>query len=494
MNLNAFLKDAKTVTVAGTQWGDEAKGKFVDLFAGWAKIIIRGTGGANAGHTIIVGGTEHIFHLIPSGILYDALGKINVIGSGVALDPQVVLQELALLRKAGMSYNHMAISDRAKLVMPQHILIDRIRETKQGKIGTTRRGIGPTYVDHYDRIGITLNDLRNPDVLADKLKLNLEPKVRYLRSFNSYGLQDIMLEAHLGAFYKSGKIFDQDAIIAQYRQYGVELKDLIRDTDQIVAEHVGRDRILLEGAQGFLLGIDSGTYPHVTSSDTSVAGLARGAGLDPRMVDLAFGVTKAPFMSRVGDGAFPTEMGRRESEELCGAEGYNREVELQKGGVLSVNDPDPLRQGIAIRQAGGEYGSTTGRARRMGWLDLVLLRQAIRHNGPNLILTKLDVLDECKEIKICNDYRYIGPNYHLGDQELQFGQLLHNVAPDSYVLRHVEPVYYEFPGWQCCLRDLKESSRLPSPLRNIIIFIGQQAGARIRAISVGPDREQTIIL
>src|SRR3989344_8564446 len=273
-----LLNGVSTLAIVCTQWGDTGKGKFVDFFAEWADIIARGTGGANAGHTIVIGGKTYIFHLIPSGILYDSAGKRNIIGNGVACDPRILIEELEILTKEHMSFNNLSIAYNARLVLPQHLLMDRLRESSRdgSRIGTTGRGIGPAYVDHYARIGLTVNDMLNVDSLRRKLERNLAEKRKLLAHLDPLLIQQIMGHPHLGsgAFYHPIKFFDDDAIVEQYRTYGRILRILIRDTDKILQDAVGKKRILLEGAQGNLLSIDFGTYPFVTASDCSVQGLA----------------------------------------------------------------------------------------------------------------------------------------------------------------------------------------------------------------------------
>ncbi|MBI4065908.1 adenylosuccinate synthetase, partial [Candidatus Kaiserbacteria bacterium] len=277
-----LLNGVSTLAIVCTQWGDTGKGKFVDYFAEWADIIARGTGGANAGHTIVISGKTYVFHLIPSGILYDSAGKVNVIGNGVACDPRILIEELEVLTQEDMSFNNLSIAYNARLVLPQHILMDRLRESSRdgSRIGTTGRGIGPAYVDHYARVGLTVNDMLNVDSLRRKLERNLTEKRKLLACADPLLVRQIMDHPQLGsgAFYHSSKFFDDDAIVEQYRMYGETLRLLIRDTDQMLQDAVGKKRVLLEGAQGNLLSIDYGTYPFVTASDCSVQGLARGVG------------------------------------------------------------------------------------------------------------------------------------------------------------------------------------------------------------------------
>ena len=496
-----LLADINIAAVVCNQWGDTGKGKFVDLLASWADIVVRGTGGANAGHTIRAGLKKLIQHLIPSSILHDAQGKISVIGSGVAFDPRVACNELDALDKEGLSYNHLAIANNAHLILPQHIVMDKLKETidRTKKIGTTQRGIGPCYTDHYARIGLKVNDLLNPDVIQRKLKRNLADKIRLLshKGVDPERIREIMKHELLenGIYYTPSKFFDTGAIIERYREYGKRLHDMIQDTDVLVQEAVRTSkRILLEGAQGLGLDIDKGTYPFVTSSNTSIDGLARGAGL-PRYVavDLVIGILKAFFMTRVGEGAFPTELGGEESRKHCDAKGMTKDTELKLYPDASVNHSNELRQGIGIRLAGDEYGATTGRPRRVGWLDLPFARYAKQFNGPNVALSKVDVLDDCDTIKICNAYKYQGPDYHVGGHMLRAGDRITLTIPDPDVLQYCRPTYKSFTGWKQRIADIQSTEQLPTNLKSILAYVKREAGINIVMIGIGPEREQVIV-
>jgi adenylosuccinate synthase len=491
--LENFLNNVMTLAVVCNQWGDTGKGKFVDYFAGKAKIIARGTGGANAGHTINIKDKTYIFHLIPSGIIYDSEKKINIIGNGVALDPRVILEELGLLDKSGLSYNYFKIAYNSKLVLPQHLVLDNIKEAGTGKggtIGTTGRGIGPVYTDYYARIGLTTNDMLNKDLFAAKLKKNLKDKITLLQNEDPKKIKEIMNQPHLenGIFYDSKKIFNEEAIIEKYMQYGQKLKEMISDTDEFINSRKGKDRILLEGAQGHLLSIDYGSYPYVTSSDPSIRGLAKGVGLMEKDIDLTLGIAKAFYMTRVGGGPFPTEIGGKESEEWCSSK--TKKDEESKYSNAGINSENELDQGIAIRKIGKEYGATTGRPRRIGWLDLPLLRYATRINGPDVILTKIDVLNYCNTIKICDSYVYDGPDYNIGNRLLKKGAHIDVAYPNSEILKYCKPIYKDFPGWESDLSGIKEYEKFPSNLRDIIDFI---KCVNVKIISTGPEREQTIL-
>lgn len=489
-----LLDGVRTLAVVCTQWGDTGKGKFVDYFADWADIVARGTGGANAGHTIRLGDREYVFHLLPSGMLHDAL---NVIGSGVAVEPRTLLKELTTLRQEGISPDKLRVSLNARLVLPQHVAMDRVRESAQGggRIGTTGRGMGPCYRDHVDRVGLAVNDLLNPDTFIRKLRRNLEEKVRLLRTYDPELVRLVMREDFLegGIFYHSQEVFDADAIAERYFGYAAELQEFVTDTDAILRQAVGKQRILLEGAQGNLLSVDHGTYPYVTSSDSSLQGLAKGVGLSERDVDLALGIVKAFYMTRVGEGPFPTELGGELSAVHCRT--ATREAEAASYPGASVNDSDDFVRGIAIRQVGNEYGATTTRARRTGWLDLPLLRySAGQLTGPNVILSKLDVLDGAESFKICVEYEYTGPDYVRGDHVFRTGHVLRTAVPDLEVMRHCRPCYAEFPGWDGPIREIREFDKLPPELRQAVRFVERETGVNVTLLSVGSDREETIVV
>ena len=412
--LAEIMDSCRVLAIVCSQWGDTGKGKLVDFFAQWAAIIARGTGGANAGHTICLGDKEYVFHLVPSGILHS--NKVNIIGNGVALDPRTLLDELGILTAAGITYQNLRIALNAKLVLPQHLVMDRIRESGAGKIGTTGRGIGPAYEDHYRRLGLTVNDLLNPDAFASKFKANLCEKVQVLETYNQWSLMQILEHPHLKGFVSDGTL-DVNLIIEQYLAYGKQLKNMIDDTDALLRGqmHDPKIKMLLEGAQGNMLSIDYGTYPFVTASDCTVQGLAKGVGLTAADVDQTISIVKAFYMTRVGDGPVPTEMGGAKSAEWCATKGVNRNLEKDRFPSVSIADieslatskhdsENELKLGIAIRKLGKEYGATTGRPRRVGWLDLPLLRyssQIAGKHGKNIALTKIDVLNQCPLIRVC---------------------------------------------------------------------------------------------
>jgi len=496
MKLNIFLDEKKTVAIVCNQWGDTGKGKFVDYFAKWADIIARGTGEANAGHTIILNNKKYVFHLVPSGILYDSLGKINVVGRGVAFDPRAFIEELNILDKENMTYNNLKISLNAKLILPCHILFDRLKESNAGanKIGTTGRGIGPIYVDHYDRKGLTVNDMLNKSLFEKKLKKNITENLSLLKNYDKEMIKTILMHSHLenGAFYNEETILDIPQIINYYTEnYADKLRKYICDAEEFLRENVHKKKILLEGAQGLLLSVDHGSYPYVTSCDTTISGLTKGVGLSEKDVDLNLGIVKAFYMTRVGQGPFPTEMGGELSDKHCSSN--TKDTERATYPNASLNSEDELQLGIAVRYIGQEYGATTGRPRRTGWLDLPLLRRATITNGPDIILTKVDVLNDAKKIKLCTEYEYNGDNYYYGDKLIKKGDKIKIAIVDSLILGRCKPIYKEFPGWLSEIKNIKEYKDLPQNLKNIVEYIEKDCNVNVRIISVGAERDETII-
>lgn len=497
MALLDTLDGVRTIAVVCNQWGDTGKGKMVDVLAEWAEIVVRGQGGPNAGHTLVIGGHEYVLHMAPVGIIRDGDGMESIIGNGVAFDPRSLTEELAFLDKAGLSHNHLRIAYNAKLILPQHLVMDRVRESRSGReIGTTGRGIGPVYEDHVGRRGLSVNDMLNKDFFVKKLRRNLDDKVALLQHADPEVVRQVMRHPHLleGAFYSPTTIFDVDAIVEAYTAYGRTFREMIMDTDNHLRAVVGSKRILLEGAQGLLLSINHGSYPYVTSSDCSASGLANGAGLSDGDVDRVYAIAKAFYMTRVGEGPFPTEFGGQRSAAWCKT--HKRENEDAMYRYASVNDPDEFTQGVAIRRAGHEYGATTGRPRRTGWLDLPLLRYAAAINlgeGDGLVLSKVDVLDDCDTIRICEAYTYQGPDYSLGERTLHAGMRLDIAPSDSFVLSHCQPVYHDFPGWKTPIADARSYDALPAELRIMVDYVERSAGVRVAMISVGPERGQILV-
>jgi adenylosuccinate synthase len=421
-----------TVVVVGAQWGDEAKGKIVDLLAQEADMVVRYAGGSNAGHTVMVGEELFKLHLVPSGILNSR--TTCVISDGVVLDPEVVVRELEELQSRGVRTEGLRISRNAHVVMPYHKAIDRMEEERKGvgKIGTTMQGIGPAYADKARRCGIRLGDLIDASRLAERLDAVL-PEKNFLIT-RLYG-------AHL---------LDRDEVIGQYRAFGDRLAAFAAETAGLVHQAVsGGARVVFEGAQGTMLDIDHGTYPFVTSSHPVAGGACIGTGIGPKAIDTVVGVCKA-YTTRVGRGSFPTE--------LC-------------DGI-----------GDRIRERGREYGTTTGRPRRIGWLDTVALRHSIRVNGMDLVsLTLLDVLSGLRWVKICTGYRTPSG-------------LLTEAPADEQIYREAEPVYEELPGWEEPIDGITRFASLPHNAQRYVRRLEELLGIPVCLISVGRRRDQSIRL
>jgi len=422
---------ANTVLI-GAQWGDEGKGKIIDILSEKSDIIVRFQGGNNAGHTVVIGEEEFILHLIPSGILHK--DKICVIGSGVVVDPKALLEEIDTLRKRGIDVdNSLVISDQVHIIFPYHKVLDELREMKKGKtkIGTTKRGIGPCYADRVSRCGIRLTELLNKKKFKEKLKFNIDEKNAVSKTL--YG--------HKG--------FSLEEIYERYIDYGKRLSRYSKNVPLLLNGAIARgESLLFEGAQGTLLDIDHGTYPFVTSSNATAGGACTGTGVSPINIDNVIGVAKA-YTTRVGEGPFPTEFGT-----------------------------DFMQK---IREKGREYGSTTGRPRRCGWLDLVVLKYAVMINGlTELALTKLDVLDDIDAIKVCVAYKHRG-------------KILKDFPSDMEILAECLPVYEELSGWKRDTSSATAYKDLPSKARGYISYISKFLGKKITTISVGSERSQTLI-
>ena len=422
------------VAIIGAQWGDEGKGKIVDLFTHDADIIVRFQGGNNAGHTLVVDGKKTVLHLVPSGALHP--GKLCVIGNGVVVDPEVVLKEIAGLKQTGWLLDDasLRISEEAHLIMPYHKAIDQARERLRGEgmIGTTGRGIGPAYEDKVARIGIRFIDLLEEETFQEKLRRNIEEKNIYLKA--------ILKE----------KALDFNKIHDRYSGYREKLKTYVTDTGLLLDREMrAGKRVLFEGAQGTLLDVDHGTYPFVTSSNTVAGGVSSGTGVGPRHIHQVIGISKA-YTTRVGSGPFPTE--------LHGSEG-----EILK------------REGI-------EFGATTGRPRRCGWFDAVAVRHAVRISGiTGLALTKLDVLTGFKKIPMCVAYRYDGK--------------VHEEFPASIrAMQSAQPILEEMDGWDTPLTAVRRFSDLPANAQKYVRRIEKILETEVILVSVGPDREQTVML
>ncbi len=511
-NLSAITDKKQCIAIVCNQWGDTGKGKFVDLFSDWADIIIRGTGGSNAGHTLLVDGVKYVFHLLPSGMLHDKDGKINMLGRGVAFDPRVVSEELSILDASHKSHDNLKISYEAPLILPYHLLVDRI-DDRSHKVGTTGRGIGPLYADYYARQSLFVNDMLNKGLFAKKLRKFLSSKKAILNSLDKAMAKEVLSHEHLcnGAFSSEKTILDEDAIIEMYTEkFAKELGHYVTDTSKIAKDMLNKGKhVLLEGAQGTLLSIDYGTTKYQTSSDCSIEGLAKGCGLKEPQVDLVLGITKAFYMTRVGNGPFPTKYGGKESEEWvekindaqAGLEKLGIKTtpkEIEKGLVNKpleemLNGDNETEQGIAVRILGDEYGATTGRLRDPGALDLVALSYAMGINGRDIVLTKVDILSKMKKIKLCTSYTYEGPDVFYAGRQLRHNEVLTEFPRFSEILGHCKPNYETFGGWLSDISGETSYDNLPAQLKNIINFIESETRANVRVISTGAGRNDTVI-
>lgn len=421
-----------SIVVVGTQWGDEGKGKITDFLAEQADVIARFSGGNNAGHTIQFGGETYKLHLVPSGIFYK--DKLAVIGNGVVVDPVALLKELDGLNERGISTDNLRISNRAQVILPYHLAQDEYEERRRGdnKIGTTKKGIGPAYVDKAQRIGIRMADLLEKETFERRLKENIEYKNAYFK----------------GMFNETCPTFDE--IFDEYYAAGQRLKDYVTDTAKILDDaNAADEKVLFEGAQGVMLDIDHGTYPFVTSSNPVAGNVTVGTGVGPTSVSKVIGVCKS-YTSRVGDGPFPTE--------LFDEDGHH------------------------IREVGREYGTTTGRPRRVGWFDSVVLRHSRRVSGiTDLSINSIDVLTGLDTVKICTAY------------ELD-GEKITEYPANLDQLRRCKPIFEELPGWTEDITGCRSLDELPENARNYLERISELCGVHISIFSVGPDREQTNLL
>ncbi|STO09647.1 MULTISPECIES: adenylosuccinate synthase [Exiguobacterium] len=421
-----------SVVVVGTQWGDEGKGKITDFLSKQADVVARYQGGDNAGHTIVFNDTKYKLHLIPSGIFYS--DKTCVIGNGMVVNPKSLITELAYLHERGVSTDNLRISNRAHVILPYHQLQDKLEEDAKGdaKVGTTLKGIGPCYMDKAARIGIRIADLLDKEVFAEKLKTVLEIKNRMFVK---------MYEVDAVEF---------DDVFEEYYAYGQQFAKYVCDTSVVLNNALDEEeKVLFEGAQGVLLDIDHGTYPFVTSSNAASGGVSSGAGIGPSKIHHVVGVCKA-YTSRVGDGPFPTQL----DDEI----------------------------GHTIREVGKEYGTTTGRPRRVGWFDSVVVRHSRRVSGiTDLCLNSIDVLTGLETLKICTAYEYEG-------------KLLDEYPPNFRVLDKCEPVYEELPGWTEDITGVRKFEDLPVNAQNYVKRIEALTGIELLTFSVGPAREQTVIL
>ena len=418
--------------VLGAQWGDEGKGKMTDYLAEEAEVIVRFQGGNNAGHTVEVGDKQYKLHLIPSGILHD--DKLNIIGNGVVVDPKALFTEIDYLEKEGVKVtpNKLIVSDRAHVIMPYHKILDNLKEKARGKndIGTTGKGIGPCYTDKFERCGIRICDLIDEEVFKEKLKENIEAKNKYIVNV------------------LDGEELNYDEILKEYLELAERLKPYVQDTSVRLYDEIKEDKtVLFEGAQGMLLDIDYGTYPYVTSSNTTACGVASGSGIGPTMITNAVGIAKA-YTTRVGKGPFPTEL--------------DNEI------------------GEWIREKGHEYGVTTGRSRRCGWLDTVILKTTVRVSGlTSLCVTKIDTLAGLDKLKICVGYKFDG-------------KVIDYFPASLKDLEKCEPIYEEFEGWGEEVAEARNYNELPENAKKYLTRIEELTGTKISIVSVGPRRDQTI--
>lgn len=419
-----------TRVVIGTQWGDEGKGKYIDMLAADSDLVVRFSGGNNAGHTIVADGVKYALHLIPSGILHK--GKTCIIGNGVVIDPAVLLKEIQGLNEKGIDTDKLLISDRAHVIMPYHKELDELQEKSRGSasLGTTKRGIGPAYMDKTERCGIRICDLIDEEIFAEKVRANVQ-------------IKNLMIEKVYG-----GKGLDAEAIIAEYSEYAKKIKKYVTDANDVIFNAMDEGKnVLFEGAQATFLDLDFGTYPYVTSSNPVAGGVCTGAGIGPVFINEVYGVLKA-YTSRVGAGPFPTEQ--------------DNEI------------------GNTIRELGWEYGTTTGRPRRCGWLDAVMIKYAARVNGLTaLAINHVDTIGKLEKIKLCVAYR-------------KDGKEITHFPASLKELAKCEPIYEEFDGWKEDISGVRKFEDLPENTKKYIRRIESLVGVKVKLLGVGKDREQTI--
>ncbi|HEX5610080.1 MAG TPA: adenylosuccinate synthase [Solirubrobacterales bacterium] len=445
------------VVIVGAQWGDEGKGKITDLLAEQAEVIVRFQGGNNAGHTIVREGQQYKFHLIPSGILHAE--KTCVIGNGVVVDPRVLLGEIDELKRAGISVRNLRISANAHLIMPYHVLLDTAGETKLGKlsIGTTRRGIGPCYADKALRLGIRVQDLLDEKILRTKIRAAIEPKQQALRELS---VQRRKIRKEAGEDARAPEVavaevpdprLDLHAMVEEHVSFGHRLEPHIADTARLCWDTLDAGKtVIFEGAQAALLDLDHGTYPFVTSSNPIAGAATVGAGVGPTDITEVWGIAKA-YATRVGAGPFPTEL----EDEL----------------------------GDHMVERGHEFGTTTGRRRRCGWMDLVALRYAVRLNRmDSLAITKLDVLSGIGPLRVAVRYRS------------KEGAVLDSFPYHQSILHSATPEYEELPGFDEDIGECREEADLPQAARDYLAYIAEFVGVPVRLVGVGPDRDQTVRL
>jgi adenylosuccinate synthase len=420
-----------SVVIVGAQWGDEGKGKIIDYLAGKAHVIVRAQGGNNAGHTVIVEDKKYAFHLLPSGVLYE--GKKNIIGTGVVLDPEGFLKEVETLEAQGINTSNVLIDERAHVIFPYHKKLDALEEEARGdlEIGTTKKGIGPCYMDKIERSGIRVGEMIDPEVFKERLFNQIDRKNKIIDKIYN------------------GAILDKDEVYNAYSQYAKRIEKYVTDTTILVYEALKEGKkVLFEGAQGTLLDIDLGTYPYVTSSHPTSGGFCVGAGVGPGMINEVIGVVKA-YTTRVGMGPFPTEL-------------------MDETGDL-------------IRTKGKEFGTTTGRPRRCGWFDLVMVKYTARVNGlTGISLMLLDVLSGFDKIKICTSY------------EME-GKIVEHFPANIKALGKCKPIYEELDGWKEDITQIETYEDLPENAKKYVEAIEKYVGLPVKIVSIGPKRNQTII-
>ncbi|MCL2566871.1 MAG: adenylosuccinate synthase [Alphaproteobacteria bacterium] len=418
-----------SVVILGTQYGDEGKGKLVDVLAGKADMVVRFQGGNNAGHTIILGEEKFVFNLLPSGVLYDKAKCI--IGNGVVVDLAVLLKEMEILKSRGRNINHIYISDKSHLIMPYHIILDKLKESGANKIGTTQRGIGPAYADKINRVGIRVADLIDFEVFKEKLRINLEEKNPIFSKI--YGVETL----------------NEEGIIKDFAKFREKILHMVVDSSTEINEYLDSDRLVVfEGAQGSQLDIDFGTYPYVTSSSPSVGGVLIGSGISHKKINKVVGIVKA-YTTRVGNGPFVSELDEK--------------------------------MGNFLREKGGEYGAVTKRPRRCGWLDLVIIKSSAQKNGlSDIVITKLDILTGLEEIKVC-----VG--YEIDGMEVK------TIPTNLKKLHDAKPIYRTFKGWKEDISEVISFEKLPEEAQKYILFIEKYLDTSVSMVSVGPERTQNII-
>lgn len=482
LDIERYLKGTKICAIVCNQWGDTGKGKFAHLFGPYFDVIARGTGGANAGHTVKINGKEYIQHLLPTAVLLNDPNKIILLGNGMVLDPELLCFEINDLVKEGIDRYELIISDQAHVVMPYHKELDQLKNQSQarGGIGSTGKGIGPCYADKVARKGIMMRDLYKPDVLKKKLIA--------FKEYYKYSCLE--------------KEIDIDVTMNYLRPFAKQLEPFIDNTISRIHEFVNqKKKILIEGAQGLLLSYEFGTYPYVTSSDCSINGTAAGVGLSALMVDNCYGIVKFPMMTRVGGGPFPTEIGAAGYQQYCAFNSdYKVRLELTNNNIpfkvvgkqvhydrnhptitKLMNAKTPFKQQMGIRLKTGEFGATSGRPRRIGWTDMVAARYAVNVNGPKVILTKLDSLAGIKSFKLCHAYK-------IGDTTIDY------FPTDPVLLNQVTPDYYEYNKGYDDISDIDSFGCLPTDLQDAIKDFEVYTGANAELLSLGAEPDQTIIV